>query len=161
TILFAYWRENKKVIAPLTFFCGLFFVLGFSIYTYLLIRSNQKPFFNWNRPETLERFWGSLVRKTHGGTLDLLSQSYQPGELFWTDMAIYFKQVFDATFMLGIPLAIFGLFHLWKNDRTFFFFSVLAWAGSGAFFIYKANLPPNPHALAVLEAHFNLSFGFM
>lgn len=139
----------------------LFSALGFSVFLYLLIRSNQHPNLNWLRPETFERLLAALMRKSHGGTLDLLSQNYAPGELFWTDMRIYFSQVLNESYLIGVPLALAGLWGLWKDKRRVLAFTVIAWAFTGPFFIYKANMPPNPHALAVLEAHFNLSKAFV
>ncbi len=155
------WKQKRSQFFSIISWSSLFFALGFSVFLYLLIRSNLKPYLNWNRPETFERLWGSLMRKSHGGTLDLLSQSYAAGELFWTDMMIYFNQILSETFFTALILAPLGLYGLWKTHRRVFYFTMLAWLFTGPFFIYKANLPPNPHALAVLEAHFNLSKAFV
>ncbi len=151
------WRENRADFIRVISWSILFSFIGFTVFLFLLIRSNQQPLFNWYRPETFERLWSSLLRKTHGGTLDLLSQSYEPGALFTTDMVIYFNQIIQETLYAGFVLSLVGLSGLWRDKKRVFLFTLLAWAFTGPFFIYKANLPPNPHALAVLEAHFNLS----
>ncbi|OGR84743.1 MAG: hypothetical protein A2901_01295 [Elusimicrobia bacterium RIFCSPLOWO2_01_FULL_54_10] len=155
------WKEKRSQVVPMAGWAVAFAVLGFSVFLFLLIRSKTGPLLNWSRPETVDRLLAILMRKSHGGTLDLLSQNYAPGELFWTDMRIYFLQVLKETFWIGIPLALAGLHGLWNEKRRVLYFTVLAWAFSGPFFIYKANMPPNPHALAVLEAHFNLSKAFV
>ncbi|OGR89085.1 MAG: hypothetical protein A3A86_02480 [Elusimicrobia bacterium RIFCSPLOWO2_01_FULL_60_11] len=152
---------KKDAIRRYGFWAVLFSALGFTVFLFLLIRSNRHPLLNWARPDTFERLLSALMRKSHGGTLDLLSVNYAPGELFWTDMRIYFSQVLNESYWFGVPLAGLGLWGFWKDKRRVFAFTAVAWVFSGPFFIYKANLPPNPHALAVLEAHFNLSKAFV
>ena len=135
---------------------GLFFALGFSVYLFLWVRSLQEPLLNWNSPDSAARLWSSLLRKTHGGTLDLLSTNYAPGELFWTDLGIYVRDAASQFTWAGLVLAVLGLAVLARRDARTFAVTFLGWLFAGPFFIYKANMPPNPHALAILEAHFNL-----
>jgi hypothetical protein len=135
---------------------SVFFLLGFAVYLYLPVRSSQEPWLNWSRPDTLEKLWNSLTRKSHGGTLDLLSANYAPGQLFTVDLMCYLKDFGRQFYWVGIPLALLGLCELFRKDRSLAVVTVSAWILSGPFFLYKANLPPNPHALAILEAHFLL-----
>ncbi|MBN1622568.1 MAG: DUF2723 domain-containing protein [Endomicrobiales bacterium] len=135
---------------------GLFFIVGFSIYMYMPIRSGQGPFLDWNHPADLSRFWGSLTRKTHGGTLDLLSVSYGKGENFISDILFYFNHLYTGFAFIGLPLGLLGLLSFFKRDKNLAFSTLIAWMLSGPVFIYLANMPPNPHALAILEAHFLL-----
>lgn len=156
-IFYLLWRDKKLYsVFKISAIASLFFFLGFSIYLFLMIRSMQKPLLNWNRPETVEKLWSSLTRKTHGGTLDLLSTNYAPGELFLPDFIIYLKDASRQFFAAGAPLVFIGLYSLFKKNRADLILTFVAWLFTGAFFIYKANMPPNPHALAVLEAHFLL-----
>ncbi|HCJ66195.1 MAG TPA: hypothetical protein DHV62_02420 [Elusimicrobia bacterium] len=137
-----------------------FFVIGFSVYLYLPIRSASGPLLDWNHPADLARFWATLSRKTHGGTLDLLSQGYAQGANFLPTIVFYFQCLAREYFYLGLPVGIFGLFHLYKKQRNLAIATFLSWVVSGPVFVYLSNLPPNPHALAILEAHFLLSFIF-
>ncbi len=135
---------------------GAFFALGFSIYLYLWIRSSQLPYLNWRSPDTLLKLFETLSRKSHGGTLDLLSVNYKAGELFFTDLFLYLKDMGDQFWWAGLPLVIAGLVRLYQINRAIFFLTFTAWIFAGPFFIYKANMPPNPHAYAILEPHFLL-----
>jgi tetratricopeptide (TPR) repeat protein len=147
-------RSEGRLRAALL--ASAFFALGFAVYLYLPVRSSQEPWLNWSRPDTLEKLWNSLTRKSHGGTLDLLSVNYAPGQLFTVDLMCYLKDFGRQFYWVGIPLALLGLRELFRKDRALAVATVSAWILSGPFFLYKANLPPNPHALAILEAHFLL-----
>jgi len=133
---------------------GIFFAAGFSVFLYLPLRSNTGPLLDWNHPATLERFWGTIGRKTHGGTLDLISAPYAAGANFGSSMKFYFKHFLTGFAYAGPALALFGFMALWKKERVFCLALASAWLFSGPVFIYLANMPPNPHALAILEAHF-------
>lgn len=156
-ILWMVLRMRKHFSFSNVFLMLLLFCVGFSVYLYLPIRSSTYPLLDWNHPATLQNLIGSLTRKSHGGTLDLISSSYSAGENFSATMEFYFRHMWTGFAYLGIPMAIAGLFSLWKRKRDFAVSSLLAWIVSGPVFIYLANIPPNPHALAILEAHFLLS----
>lgn len=158
-------QKEKKILLltraiPLFSLCFLFFSLGFSIYLYLSIRSTTGPLLDWNHPANLARLWATISRKTHGGTLDLLSQGYKKGANFLPTILFYSQNLAKEYFYLGLPLGIFGLCLLYRKQRNLAIATFLAWFISGPFFIYLSNLPPNPHALAILEAHFLLSYIF-
>ncbi|MCX7910385.1 MAG: DUF2723 domain-containing protein [Endomicrobia bacterium] len=130
----------------------ILFLIGISVYLYLPIRSSSQPFIDWNNPEQLNRFWASLTRKTHGSTLDLISSKYKTSENFSDGVKFYFSHILKNLGFIGILLVIFGL-----DISSYFGLSLfLSWLFSSMFFIYKANMPPNPHAFAILEAHFLL-----
>lgn len=133
-----------------------FFALGFSVFAYLPIRSLQDPILDWNDPETLGKLWGTITRKTHGGTLDLLSKNYKTGELFLTDLGHYGRHLLDAFTWVGAPLALFGLFLLWRRHRVWAQATVIGFFFYAPLFLFLSNMPPNPHALAILEAHYLL-----
>jgi tetratricopeptide (TPR) repeat protein len=134
----------------------LIFIIGFSIYIYLPLRSGNGALLNWNNPSDLARFWGSLTRKTHGSTLDLLSESYMKGENFPATLKFYFNHVISGYAFFGLALGILGFYHIYVKRKDMALATLAAWVFSGPLFIYLANMPPNPHALAILEAHFLL-----
>ena len=131
-------------------------VTGLSVFAYLAIRSAQLPLLDWNHPAELARLWGTLTRKTHGGTLDLVSAAYRPGENFLATILFYFKHLFYGFGWLGLPVGILGIHALHKRSKTLNALLLAGWLFSGPVFIYLANIPPNPHALVILEAHFLL-----
>ncbi|MHB9154555.1 MAG: protein O-mannosyl-transferase family [Endomicrobiales bacterium] len=132
----------------------LLFCAGLSVFLYLVIRSNRGPFIDWNHPATLSHLWGTLTRKTHGGTLDLVSTPYAAGENFPATLLFYFKHLWSGFAYAGLPLGLVGLYSLWKRKRDLAIAAFTAWVFSGPVFIYLSNMPPNTHALAILEAHF-------
>lgn len=150
------WRD--RTLAPRTKYVHALLagMAGYSIFLYLLARSNAAPFFDWNHPATLERLWASISRKTHGGTLDLISAGYAAGENFGAGISFYFGHLWQGFGYIGIPLAAAGLFAWWHERRAWCVASFVSWIVCGPLFIYMGNMPPNTHALAILEAHFLL-----
>jgi tetratricopeptide (TPR) repeat protein len=153
-------KNSKFKFKTLSFIIFTIF-LGLSVYLYLIIRSSTVPIINWNDPSKLKNFFSSLTRKTHGSTLDLLSTNYLPGENFVSGIDLYFKYLMSNYTVVGIVIILFGIIFLYLQNKTFFFSTTVSWITSCIWFIYKANLPPNPHAMAILEAHFLLPNVFM
>lgn len=131
-----------------------FFLLGLSVYLYLPLRSGAGPLLDWNHPADLWNFWATLTRRSYGGTLDLLSKNYATGELFAVNLLRYGAHLRDSVGWTGLLLAGWGLW----NGRLNRLWPALAVAflASGPLFLFLANLPPNPHALAIIEPHWLL-----
>lgn len=146
--------SNKKVSSFLVLLILLF--LGFSCYLYLPIRSSCEPFINWNNPAELGRFYSSLTRKTHGYTLDLISKGYAPAENFFDGLSLYLSYLIKNISIVGIIVALLGIKETFKLNIKYSLSLIFCWLLSCVYFIYKANMPPNPHAMAILEAHFLL-----
>ncbi|MEK6544639.1 MAG: tetratricopeptide repeat protein, partial [Elusimicrobiota bacterium] len=134
-------------------FLGLsgFMLLGAMIFLYLPIRSAAGPLVNWGDPSTLGRLLDMLMRKSHGSTLDLLSQSYAPGSMFVSDIGSWSGRVWQTFGPLLVVVPV-GLAALWSKRS--FWPVVTALAINVPLFLYLANLPPNPHAMQVLQDHF-------
>ena len=143
-----WWRPSHRKV----FFWSLaFLALGATVFLYLPIRSFSFPLVNWGDPSTLDRVFNGLFRRSYGSTVDLISLSYKSGELFW-DGAWHWLKVFWEAFGPLTLAAPFGIFFLAKQGRALS--SVLCWALTGPVFILLANMPPNPHAIKILEDHF-------
>lgn len=150
--LIDYIKNEKSYRIKNIYLLSFLFLLGISCYLYLPIRSNSQPYIDWNNPQYLDRFWASLTRKTHGSTLDLISSQYKPFENFEDGLEFYFSHLLRNLGYIGIVFVILGIrFNSYYGVSLF-----LSWFLSAIYFIYKANMPPNPHALAILEAHFLL-----
>lgn len=135
-----------------TLYCFFFFVLGTSVYLYLIIRANGQPLLNWGDPSTWERFLASVSRRSYGSSLDLLAQNYQRGENFLSQWKLYMKHVVRDFTGLSVPLIMLGVVHLWRSKKLWFGATLLGWLLTGPLFIYLGNLPINPHAVAIMEA---------
>ena len=153
-LMFLGWPKNWKRVLPTSIGFGL---LGLTVYLYLPLRSAQGPWHDWNHPATFENFWGSITRKGYGATLDLLSKNYAMGELFGVNMVVYAKHLWASFGIIGIAAVLWGASLAWKHDRRRAIGTLLLWAASGPLFLFLANMPPNPHALAIVEPHYLLS----
>ncbi|MBI4249621.1 MAG: DUF2723 domain-containing protein [Elusimicrobia bacterium] len=134
-----------------------FFLLGLSVYGYLPLRSAQEPWLDWNHPEKLANFWGTITRKTHGGTLDLLSKNYPAGAMFGANLK---ENLLHAAGFLGWPgvaAAALGIWAHFQSRRAVWPAFLLAYIFAGPVFLFLANMPPNPHALAIVEPHYLMS----
>ncbi|MBI4386143.1 MAG: DUF2723 domain-containing protein [Elusimicrobia bacterium] len=132
-------------------------LLGASVYLYLPVRSLQGPWLDWNHPATLENFIGSLTRRGYGGTLDLLSKSYAFGDNFLANMAIYAGHLWNDYLGAALGLVALGLVQMIRKKPSEFGATALLYLLSGPAFLLLANMPPNPHALAIVEPHYLLS----
>lgn len=132
-----------------------FFLLGFSLYLYLPVRSAGNPLFDWSHPADLGTFFAVITRKSYGSTLDLISANYAPGELFLPNLKYYALHLWHS-FGAALILCAAGLWAEWRSaPRRLLAFGAL-FLCAGPVFLYMANMPPNPHALAIVEPYYLL-----
>lgn len=130
---------------------------GLALYVFLPVRSAGAPFLDWNHPSTLSNFLDSLLRTRYGGTLDLISRNYALGELFGDNLRLWGSHLWDAFGPLGLGAAFFGAASAFRERRVAFLGEAAAWWWCGPVFLFLANMPPNPHAAAIVEPHYLLS----
>ncbi|HXS99751.1 MAG TPA: DUF2723 domain-containing protein [Elusimicrobiota bacterium] len=130
---------------------------GLSIYLYLPVRSAAGPLLDWNHPSTVSNFLDSILRTRYGGTLDLISLNYATGELFGDNLVRWGAHLWDAFGPAGLAAALAGCAAGFKEDRRRWLGRAACWWWSGPVFIFLANMPPNPHSMAILEPHYLLS----
>lgn len=135
--------------------CAFFWLAGFSLYLYLPIRSGASPFFDWSHPADLATFVAVITRKSYGSTLDLISRNYAAGELFWPNVKYYAIHL-GRNFNFALLFAAAGLFSEFTQNRRRALWMLALFAVSGPVFLYMANMPPNPHALAIVEPYYLL-----
>lgn len=129
---------------------------GLSVYLYLPVRSSTGPFLDWNHPAVLANFVESFARTRYGGTLDLISRNYAVGEMFVDNLRLWGAHLWEA-FGPALAFAAFGAAVDCREDRSRFYGRLAAWWWAGPVFIFLANMPPNPHAAAIIEPHYLLS----
>ncbi len=130
-----------------------FFTLGFSLYFYLLARSNANPLFDWSHPADIATFLAVITRKSYGSTLDLISKNYAMGELFLPNIKHYIIHAF-SNFSFALLFVPFGFHKLYLLSREKFYSILTLFIVTGPFFLFLANMPPNPHALAIVEPNY-------
>ncbi len=149
-VLWLFWEGPRPSIK----YGVMFFTLGLTVFLYLTVRSLGNPLIDWGNPESLGALFASMSRKSYSGTLDLLSLSYKTGENFWINMVYYAKHLFASFGLLGIFSSIFGFYFLLKTNRKTGVLIGVLFLISGPLFLFLANMPPNPHALAIVEASY-------
>jgi len=132
-----------------------FFFLGFSLYLYLPFRSSGWPLFDWSHPADPATFLAVITRKSYGSTLDLISRNYAAGELFWPNLKFYGLHLWQ-NFGLTLALAAAGIYFEWRVSRRRFLGFAALFIAAGPVFLFMANMPPNPHALAIVEPYYLL-----
>jgi len=130
---------------------------GLTIYLYLPVRSATGPLLDWNHPAALSNFLDSILRTRYGGTLDLISLNYATGELFGDNLVRWGAHLWDAFGPAGLAAALAGCAAGFKEDRRRWLGRAACWWWSGPVFIFLANMPPNPHSMAILQPHYLLS----
>ena len=151
------WREREASLPRWLAGSAAFAALGLSVYLYLPLRSAAGPWLDWNHPADWGNLWGSLTRRGYGGTLDLLSKNYEPGAMFLENLKAYGGHLWRDFLGPAAVLCAPGLVRQVRRDPLWASALALAWVASGPLFLYLANLPPNPHALAILDPHYLLS----
>jgi tetratricopeptide (TPR) repeat protein len=136
---------------------SVFAGLGLSLYLYLPVRSGTAPYLDWNHPSVLANFLESLLRSRYGGTLDLLSKNYAPGELFGANAVLYGRHLWENFSVVGLALAAWGFWACVRQSPRRGLGMSACWWWSGPVFLFMANMPPNPHAAAIVEPHYLLS----
>lgn len=129
---------------------------GLSVYLFLPVRSATGPFLDWNHPAALANFLDSILRTRYGGTLDLISRNYAAGELFGDNLKLWGAHLFDA-FGPALAFVLLGAAADLRANRSRFQGRFAAWWWAGPVFIFLANMPPNPHAAAIMYPHYLLS----
>jgi tetratricopeptide (TPR) repeat protein len=130
---------------------------GLSVYLFLPVRSATGPFLDWNHPALLPNFLDSILRTRYGGTLDLISKNYATGELIGDNLRQWGAHLWDAFGPAGLAAALLGCAAGFRGDRRRWLGRAACWWWSGPVFIFLANLPPNPHAMGIIEPHYLLS----
>jgi hypothetical protein len=132
-----------------------FALLGFSLYLFLPVRSSSWPLFDWSHPADPATFLAVITRKSYGSTLDLISVNYRPGELFLPNLKLYWRHLLE-NFNGFLLFCAAGVLAEYRSAPR----RLAAWGAlflvTGPLFLYLANMPPNPHAAAIVEPYYLL-----
>lgn len=156
-VLTVLWRSRGPGMARRVGLAAAAGLAGLSVYLYLPVRSATGPLLDWNHPATLSNFLDSVLRTRYGGTLDLISRSYATGELFGDNLRLWGAHLWDAFGPAGLLAALAGCAVGFREGRRRWLGRAACWWWSGPVFLFLANMPPNPHASAIVEPHYLLS----
>ncbi len=129
-LLFFCWNREKSALR--LSLCALFFLVGFSVYAYLPIRSLAEPSFDWGNTETLDGFIGHITDRERAYTHFDGFQDSEP--LAWLATKGFLKELFSQLSPAVLLGFFFGGYLCFKKSRPFFFFSLLIIVVSAAFF---------------------------
>lgn len=147
------WRARGPRLHALSRPAILWGAVGLSLYLYLPVRSFSQPFLDWNHPASFPNLVDSILRTRYGGTLDLVSKNYELGECFADNLRLWGVHLWDAFGPLGLLAAVAGMLAAFRDRRAAFLGEACAGWWSGPVFLFLANMPPNPHAVAIVEPH--------
>ncbi|HVA66863.1 MAG TPA: DUF2723 domain-containing protein [Elusimicrobiota bacterium] len=135
---------------------AVFAALGLSVYAYLSLRSAAGPWLDWHHPAVFGNLIASVLRTKYGGTLDLISENYRIGQLFGVNMVLYAQHLWRQFSLVGLAACAAGFFKCWRDERRRWLGLLACWYWTGPFFLFIANMPPNPHAAAIVLPYYLL-----
>ncbi|MDE2511849.1 MAG: DUF2723 domain-containing protein, partial [Elusimicrobia bacterium] len=152
-ILTVLWRSRGPGMGRRVGLAAAAGLAGLSVYLYLPVRSATGPLLDWNHPALFSNFLDTILRTRYGGTLDLISLNYATGALFPDNLRLWGAHLWDAFGPAGLAAALVGCAAGYAADRRRWLGRAACWWWSGPVFIFLANLPPNPHAAAIIQPH--------
>ncbi|MFH1259179.1 MAG: DUF2723 domain-containing protein [Elusimicrobiota bacterium] len=139
--------SRKKLL----FFCFVFFLLGYSVNFYLLVRAAQHPLVNWSDPSVWERFFRVVTRADYGTfRLHQEIQAQAGWGVIFAQLKHFFSYLIFVPFgrfgWLGVLLAGVGIFKR-KSTKSEWFAFLLA----GPLFVLLSRLPMDAWSMAVIS----------
>jgi len=101
--------KNRKLLTKMF----LLFLIGFSVYLYLPIRSMSDVFMDAGNPETLRNFWDVITYKKYSDVGLGINIS---GQKLYFIVAFFQNLVREFSFLL-IPFGLIGIFYLYLKKR--------------------------------------------
>ncbi len=121
-VYWVWWRNPSFSVLKVASICSFFFLIGFSIYLYLPIRSSQNPYYDWGNPETIENL---LIH-----TSDRKTASYHfavPEDVMPRQLSMYSQFFIEDFSYLGLIVGFTGLAALiyYREKKLLLFLSVI------------------------------------
>ncbi len=146
------WMPQK--IGKIIIKSFVLFIIGLSLYIYLIIRANANPLINWGNPSNISRFFQHITRAEYK-EMELVKKR----NLFYflRQYGEYFKflwQQFNFVLLFGLAGLYIGLKKNFKAVLLIFVFWLILSAG----FVYITNPKLDRHILYVSRVFFIPSF---
>lgn len=153
---FILWRRRSDLFPrpKLAVIGAVAFLIGLVPYAYIPWASSQHPVYNWGDVLSFQDLIRLVTRKGYG-SLNLVSTPGYTGGSPWPRL-FAFTISFVSAFGL---LIIIGAVRAFREARSYFWFTLIAFVFVGPFFIWitNLNLTAAPSALFVLQRFFLLS----
>ncbi len=117
---------------------GLFFIVSFSVYLYLPIRSSLEPAINWGRPDNLSAFVAAITRSSD--LTNIAQITIAPDYLLRLRQIAEFMQQQIGWPLIGLTLI--GFLGIYKISRRQFLFFPLAVICNLAVVLWAADFNP-------------------
>ncbi len=148
---YLYFRKNKfskKSFIQVCFMLAVFVPVLITAYSYLFIRSQQHPILNWGNPNNLERLFYHVTGKQY--------QVWMFSSFASTIKQLeYFLKEVIVEFSFALVFALFGVFALYKSNKTIFIFLTITFAFT---VLYSANYNINEIDPYFLLAYISIGF---
>jgi len=147
-------KNNKTKVL---FTSIIFFIIGFSIYLMLVIRSTKNPGFDVGDPQTLNKLYRVILRKDYGTFALTVSgkQEYTLKNII-LQVVHYFKHLGLQVTTIGAILGICGIVIGVREDKKHVLL-LLSFLLSGVFFFLVANLPITSETEGILPRFYLMS----
>jgi hypothetical protein len=147
SILILLWYLDRPVLTDLRVWVGmiLLFVVGYSVYALLYIRSGLNPPIDMNNPENWNNFMQFLQRRQYGSQSMLTTVLQRNAPWLW-QLDFQFLRYFRREFLLPFYLLAVGgvAFNLQRDRRTFLAHAAL-WTIMGLGLVVYLNMAdPQP-----------------
>ena len=148
SILILLWYLDRDVLKRREVWIGsaLLFLIGYSVYALIFIRSGMNPPIDMNNPETWESFRLFLQRRQYGSESMLLTMFNRKADLLSYQIDYHFLRYFRTEFWQPFYLlAIVGALTNLSRDRRTFFANGALWLVMGLGLVIYLNMPdPQP-----------------
>lgn len=111
-------------------FLAFFFLLGFSTYLYLPLRTLTEPAFNWGDPRTFSQFLHHISDRKDAAVHTVFHVQQLPQQVW-----MYATHLANEFSVLGVCFGLLGLLYTWRTDKALCFLLSGSFLGYVAFFI--------------------------
>ena len=143
--------ENKK---KLFLKISLLFLLGISIYFYLIIRANSNPIINWGNPSNFERMLSHILRKEYQESVQSVNRNF----IYFIRQCLEYIKILISQFDFFIILIIPAIIISFKISTKNSLFIILLYLSLSIGFIYITNPKIDKHLIYVSRVFFIPSF---
>jgi tetratricopeptide (TPR) repeat protein len=119
---------------------GFSFLMGLIPYYYIILAARKLPIINWGNVTDLKSFIALITRSQYG--------TYFSSALFGTSLnerlinvKFFFQMYTNDITWFGVILILFGIYHLYRNNKQLAIFFILLFLFTGPLFFFYASFP--------------------